>query len=444
MDLADIVKSCGVVGAGGAGFPTHVKLGSRVDTVVVNGAECEPLLAGDTYLLEREGGTVIQGLRLVMEACGARRGFIAVKEKHREALDALAAQVQGNGDIRLFPLGDFYPAGDEFVLVHEVTGRVVPPGGIPPQVGCLVENVETTVNVCRAVQEGTPVTRRVLTCTGEVRRPSVVVAHVGTPVREIIELCGGATEQECAVILGGPLMGTVETDLDTPVTKTTGGVILLPRDHPLVQRKTLPLETVVRRSRTACCQCTYCTELCPRYLLGHDLQPHLIMRQLGLGGELDPKLTGVIEAAALCSGCGLCEAYACVMGLSPGMVNARIKAGMSEAGHRPVFPESGGTVNPMREYRKVPAGRITDRLQLAAYARRPLRRGVRTDPSMVELPLKQHIGAPAEPVVRPGDRVVEGGLLARVPEGALGAAVHASISGEVSLVDGERIILAGC
>lgn len=430
-----------MVGAGGAGFPTHVKLRSSADTVIVNGAECEPLLAGDKYLLERSAGEVVAGLRLIMRVSGADRGCIAVKEKYDSIIRVLTEALDGAPDVTVFPLGDFYPAGDEYVLVHEIAGRLVPAGGIPPQIDCLVENVETTVNIFRAVERQVPVTRRVLTCAGEVARPSVITAHIGTPLREIIRLCGGATLEEYAVIVGGPLMGRVESDLDEPVVKTTSGVIVLPASHPLVQRKTMPLETAVKRSRAACCQCTYCTELCPRYMLGYDIQPHLIMRQLSLGREISAEVTGVIENAALCSGCGLCETYACVMGLSPSMVNSRIKSGLNEAGHRPDFTGQTISVHSMREYRKVPTGRITERLRLAGYARRALRRDVETAPDLVEIPLAQHIGAAAEPVVRPGDGVKAGDLIGDIPSGQLGAAVHASIEGEVTVVDEGRIII---
>jgi Na+-translocating ferredoxin:NAD+ oxidoreductase RnfC subunit len=437
---AEVVKSCGVVGAGGAGFPTHVKLSSSVDVVIVNGAECEPLLASDKYLLETETEGCLRGLRLIMESCGAERGYIAVKEKYSSLFQQLSGVLTDSrtAGVSLFPLGDYYPAGDEFLLVQEVTGKVVPERGIPPQVGCLVENVETTFNVHRAVDLECPVTMRFLTCTGEVEAPSVVHAHVGCSFREVVDLCGGATVEDPVLIIGGPLMGRVETDLEAPVTKLTSGVIVLPRDHDIVRRKTLSVEHMIRQSKGVCCQCTYCTELCPRYLIGHDLRPHLIMRQIGYGVWLPSR---TIESALLCSGCGLCEIYACVMGLSPQRINALIKDRLGAQGYRPAFPERDISIHEMKEYRKIPTGRIVERLRLSAYQRRTMNRGVRTDPDRVEILLTQHAGVPSVPLVKKGDRVRSGMLIADVPQGEPGSCVHSSIDGTVVYLDGERIIV---
>jgi Na+-translocating ferredoxin:NAD+ oxidoreductase RnfC subunit len=440
MKLSESVKACGVVGAGGAGFPTHIKIGAAADTVIVNGAECEPLLASDKYLMETEGEKIVRGLRFIMEACGAKKGYIALKEKYSTQLESLSEAIgkASRNDISLFPLGDFYPAGDELILVYEIVERVVPEQGIPIQVGCLVENVETTINICTAVENKLPVTRRYLTCTGEVRNPSVVRAHVGTPIGEIIDLCSGATIDDYVVVVGGPLMGTVVTDLKTPVTKTTSGIIVLSRDHEIVRKKTLPHEFIIRQSKSVCCQCTYCTELCPRYLLGHELQPHLIMRQIGYGVDIPNK---VIENALLCSGCGLCEIYACVMGLSPNKVNTMIKERLSAEEFRSEFPLRKITVNELKDYRKIPTERIINRLHLMKYDTQALERGLETEPILVEISLKQHMGAASVPVVKEGDIVQEGSLIAEIQENALGAAIHASISGEVKFIDSERILI---
>jgi Na+-translocating ferredoxin:NAD+ oxidoreductase RnfC subunit len=255
---------------------------------------------------------------------------------------------------------------------------------------------------------------------------------------EVIDLCGGATVEDPALILGGPLMGTVVTDLCTPVTKTTNGILVLSRSHRLVQTKTMPLEFIVRQCKSVCCQCTLCTELCPRHLIGHGIEPHLIMRQIGYGLDVP---ASIIENALLCSGCGLCAVYACTMGLSPHVVNKTIKGWLQAQGYRRSTEQRELQVNGMKDYRKIPASRIVERLQLHSYAERRLRRGVETNPKRVELPLSQHIGLPAEPRVREGEQVNRGDPIARVPEGALGASIHASIDGRVALVDHERVII---
>jgi Na+-translocating ferredoxin:NAD+ oxidoreductase RnfC subunit len=267
MTVPEAVKAMGVVGAGGGGFPTHVKLSRRVEVVIANGAECEPLLGNDKLVMEEEAEAVVAGLCLAMEATGARKGVIALKGRGSPVEEALRKASQGKEGLSIFSLGDYYPAGDEFLLVREVTGRIVPEGGIPPSVGVVVLNVETLRNIARAV-EGKPVIERTLTCQGEVRRPSVLRVRVGTPFEKVLEYCGGATVDDFVLLVGGPMMGLVTTDLKAPVTKTTSGLFVLPRDHVLVQKKTLPLPFIIRQSKTACCQCTYCTEFCPGIFWG--------------------------------------------------------------------------------------------------------------------------------------------------------------------------------
>jgi Na+-translocating ferredoxin:NAD+ oxidoreductase RnfC subunit len=439
MNISEVIKDRGVVGAGGAGFPTHVKVRAEADTVIVNGAECEPLLAGDKFLMETAGEKVVKGLEYIMEACKAEKGFIALKKKYLSIFSDMVKAAVEKDNIEIFPMDDFYPAGDEFILVQEVTGRLVPEGGIPPQVGCIVDNVETVVNIFNAVTDNKPVTKRFLTCAGEVKTPSIIEACIGTPISEIIRTCGGATVDNIAVLTGGPFMGSLETDLESPVTKTMSGVIVLPDDHPAVRKRTIPFEFMVKQSKSACCQCTYCTELCPRHLLGHGLEPHMIMRQISYGIDVPSK---AIENAFLCSECGLCGVYACVMELSPDVINRKIKEKFSKNRFKPDFPLRDIAVSELKDYRRVPAGRVLERLGLAKYASVNLKRGVLDDPGRVEIPLKQHTGVPSTPVVKPGEDVSLGMLIADIPAGELGAKIHSSIDGRVTLVDVERIVIS--
>jgi Na+-translocating ferredoxin:NAD+ oxidoreductase RnfC subunit len=437
-----------VVGAGGAGFPAHVKLGGECRTVIANGAECEPLLQSDKYIMEAEAEKIAAALDVVVRELKAKEGVIAVKKKNAAAVERLGEAVgrtgagsRGAGNrkaLSLQLLENFYPAGDEHVLVYEVTGRVVPQGGIPLAVGAVVFNVETLLNIYNAVFENKPVTMRTVTCTGEVAKPAVLRAPIGVPVREIIRQCGGALVEEPALVLGGPMMGKVTTDLDTPLDKVTGGVIVLPRSHELVQRKIRPLDVQVRISRSACCQCVLCSELCPREMLGHDLYPHLIMRQINYGLELPEQ---ALAAAALCCECGVCEVYACPMGLSPSYINSVIKQQFAEKGYKPAFDAGEPVPHEMREARKVPTERVVQRCMLGGYEKSIYDRGRQVEARRVEVPLSQHIGAPAEPAVSEGTEVGCGDLLGEIPEGSLGARVHAPIAGKITLVDDSRVMI---
>jgi Na+-translocating ferredoxin:NAD+ oxidoreductase RnfC subunit len=428
--IGEMIRDAGIVGAGGAGLPTHVKAASRVDTVLVNGASCEPLLLTDTYLLENCIDTVVRGLAAMMDCTGASRGMICLKEKHAGAMAAVRRAVdEGAGrGIALFALRDFYPAGDEHVLVHEALGRTVPERGIPLQVGAVVSNVETLYNVALA-EEGKVVTHRYLTVAGEVARPMLVRVPVGTPVAAVLAFAGGPVIDDFRVVDGGPMMGRVLPDTDCPVTKTTSGLIVLPSNHSVVAGKVMEPARARRMTASFCCQCSLCTDICPRRLLGHSLHPHKLMRTL----EIPSLADGISHEALLCSECGVCEKFACPMLLSPREVNARIKKSLLEAGAKWTGPAREPIASPFRAMRTVPTKRLLQRLGLTKYDIHSAFAGA-LRPELVRIPLRQHIGAPADCTVRPGDRLKAGDPIGDIPPGAMGAKVHASIDGVVEKV----------
>jgi Na+-translocating ferredoxin:NAD+ oxidoreductase RnfC subunit len=434
------IKAAGVVGAGGAGFPTHVKVDAEVDTVLVNGAACEPLLESDTYLLEEEIDTFVAGLVTVIECTGAKQGYICLKGKHKKAVSIVKKAVaqDATGRLKLFELGDYYPAGDEHVLVREVTGRTVPEAGIPLNVGVVVCNVETVFNIARAMGEQ-PVTDRYLTVAGEVGKPMIVRVPVGSLVSEVIAFAGGAKTGDFRVVDGGPMMGRVLKDTDQPVTKTTSGILVLPSEHNVVAGKVMDPEKLRRLTSVVCCQCSWCSDLCPRNLLGHQLRPHMLMRALGKGME-DAEIR---KEALLCSECGICEKFACPMKISPREVNMQIKKELGKKGIR--WKPSGKELklHPFRDVRMVPTSRLIQRLDVARYDSHPQISEREFRPSVVRIPLQQHIGAPAVATVSDGAYVRKGDLVGEIPAGSLGARVHASIEGTVeSVLNGFVIIKA--
>ncbi len=440
QELVEKVRAAGVVGAGGAGFPTHVKLEADVERVLGNGASCEPLLTSDIFLMESQSADILTGLSMVMQSTGARRGTLCLKEKHFEAVDALKKTIskQSIENIDIFGLTDFYPAGDEMVLVYEVTNRVVPEGGFPLQVGVVVNNVESLLNIALAVKTDKPVTDRYLTVAGEVQKNLVMKVPIGISVGEVINLAGGATITDFKVIIGGPMMGQVVTDLSRSVDKTTSGIIVLPADHNIVAGKTDDPERVRQITRLFCCQCSRCTDLCPRTLLGHSLESHKIMRQLGVGSHLVSE--ALLTDALICSECGICEKFACPMMISPREVNAQIKREMIGKGVDRSSKKIDYQPSAFRDVRKVPTKRLMERLQVSRYDRHPEFFAGKIEISKAAIPLKQHIGAPAIAVVKTGDRVKKGDLIGEIPDGALGARVHASISGAVESVGTDVVI----
>jgi Na+-translocating ferredoxin:NAD+ oxidoreductase RnfC subunit len=426
--LTDQLRECGVVGAGGAGFPTSVKAAAEVEFVLANGAECEPLLHKDAELMQHFPAEIVAGMDLMIESTKAKRGKFGVKEKNARAIEAVRSRLNPDRT-DLVLLGDFYPSGDEYELVYTATGRLIPAAGIPLQVGCVVNNVETLFNVHQASRGG-PVVRKFLSVAGAVREPQSFWAPVGTPFRDLIELAGGATAPGFGVFVSGIMMGKLTFDLDDVVTKTTAGLIVLPREHYLVQRKDRPMEAMHRIGKSACDQCSYCTEFCPRYLLGYEVMPHKVMRSLGftLAG------TGLWnQSAELCCACGLCTLYACPEDLYPKEACDQSKRDMRAAGIKFV-QQKPVVVHPMKESRRVPLAQLRRRLKIEAYEGETPYRAIDHKPRVVRIKLSQHVGKPATPVVKAGDRVECGTAVGRVAAADLGADVHASIAGTVKQV----------
>jgi Na+-translocating ferredoxin:NAD+ oxidoreductase RnfC subunit len=433
-NLVDAVRAAGVVGAGGAGFPTHVKVGASVELVIANGAECEPLLYCDKVVMEHFAPEVLRGLRLVMQATGAKRGVITIKRRYQQVVAAVRRELAAATDVELYELDNFYPAGDEHVLVNLVTGKVIPEGGIPLGVGVVVNNVITLRNVAQAVDAGRPVTRRMLTVHGEVRRPITVSLPVGAPFSAALELAGGPSQQGCVFVEGGPMMGQVRRDPATPISKVTSGIIVLPESHPLPARKLMSLQRELRLSKTVCCQCRFCTDLCPRYLLGHDIHPHLVMRALNSQGTTESP-SAHVTSAFLCCLCGVCEVYACPLGLSPRRVYEGTKKELQQAGVRNPHARTNVSVRDAAA-RRIPLPRLVARLGISSYyAQPPEYLAAEIAVPWVRIPLGAHFGAPAQPTVKEGERVSEGDLVGEIPAGKLGARVHASMAGKVTAVN---------
>lgn len=426
------IQAAGVVGAGGAGFPTHIKLASQADTVIINAAECEPLLHKDKELLRSHGQEVIEGLAIAMRLTGAGRGIIAIKEKYKDVIEAVGKLLGPHMEISAQQ--DVYPAGDEMVLVHAVLGRVVPPGGIPLAVGAVVMNVETACNV--AASAAKPVTEKYLQVAGAVANPITLRVPLGVTLGQCVAAAGGVTTKDPAYVVGGVMMGFLQEDPNALVDKTTGGVIILPSDHILVRRRRRDWKSMVRIGRSACDQCSFCTEMCPRYLLGHPIEPHRGMRSLGfnLTGEAD------VMGASFCCECNLCSLYACPEDLDPRSVSGQIKRRLAQEGKKwanaPFRPARADTIF---QYRKAPMRRLMTKLDLMKFHNvGPLRSEV-LPAQRVGIRLKQHAGAPCEPSVSVGQKVTVGQVVGKVPSGeggrpALGAPVHASIAGKVTAV----------
>lgn len=442
MNLIELVKAAGVVGAGGAGFPTHVKLNTKVDCFIVNAAECEPLIETDKYLCRTWAERIVGTIPVIAEAIGASRKVIALKAKYEKEIAALEQAVRTNGsDVEIFRLGYFYPAGDEQTIIQQVTGRCVPERSLPSDVGCVVDNVGTVLNIADAL-EGKPVTDKYLSVVGEVKHPSLLHVPIGTSVLECVEQAGLMSD-DFALIIGGPMMGKRLTDrktmVEAVVTKTTGNIIVLPKEHYLFKKAEHSMDAIRRQTKSSCIQCRMCTDLCPRYLIGHKIRPNLVMRGFWREQSIkdNEEYLDTFGDAANCCSCGVCEMFACPMGLSPRKVNEYIKGELRNRGIQvPKNPTAAA-----REFvdsRKTPTNRLVARLGLTKYYGHYLQECKEYIPDTVFIPFLQHIGKPASAVKAAGEQVKKGELLAAAAEG-LSANIHSSVNGVVEEVTDKGI-----
>ncbi|AEE96027.1 4Fe-4S dicluster domain-containing protein [Mahella australiensis] len=436
--IQDMVFDAGVVGAGGAGFPTHVKINANADVVIVNGAECEPLIRVDQQLMAGKADEILQALQAVMISCHASKAYIGLKPKYKEAIHAVEQLLPHYDGIEISILRDVYPAGDEQILVYDITGRLVPEGGIPLMVGVVVVNVETLFNIYNAIH-GLPLTEKFVTITGAVRDPITVRVPIGTSARDAISFAGGPLVEPFVVIDGGPMMGKLISYSSAVVTKTTKSFIVLPSMHRLAIIKQERPGLAVKRGMASCCQCQECTDLCPRHLIGHSIEPHRTIRAVSHGVTTD---SAAITTALLCSECGVCDMFACPLDLSPRHINIAIKEELAKRGFKNPHHNADLVAHPFRDGRLIPVERLIARLGLNQYNKpAPLIMDEQIV-KRVSLPLKQSTGVAVTPLVNTGDRVKKGQLIGSVPEGQLGANLHASISGIVKAV-GQEIVIEG-
>ncbi|MBP1040845.1 4Fe-4S dicluster domain-containing protein [Vagococcus sp. BWB3-3] len=442
--LLEKIHNSGIVGAGGAGFPTAKKLKAKAEYLIINAAECEPLLKTDHYVMKHFAEKCIQAITEVGKTVEAEQIVIVTKEHYKEEIASLTKAIaKFSAPIQLHTMGNFYPAGDEQIMVFEVTGRTVPPGGIPLQVGCVVSNITTMLNVYHALTEDQPLTEKLLTVTGAVNQPTMLSVPIGTPFATCLELAGGTPLKQFIFLNGGPMMGKIGNHLnfsDQVVTKTTSGIIILEEREYLYKLHERQMIQIINQAKSSCIQCTLCTDLCPRYQIGHPLRPHQVMRHLSMTDvPADIDDDPVWKQAVLCCECGICEVIACPMSLSPRQVNIYVKQRLAEKGIKYVYDGAELVPQEMREYQKTPPKNILLKMGLEKYADIDLTELVSYETEEVFIPLKMHIGAPCQPIVQKGDHVEKGQLIATIEGDTLGAPIHASISGKIVAV-GDQLI----
>jgi Na+-translocating ferredoxin:NAD+ oxidoreductase subunit C len=264
-EIAHMVHQAGIVGMGGAAFPSYIKLttpeGKKVSYVIINGCECEPFLTGDYRVMKEQYSELIEGLQIICRALSVKKAYIGIENNKRDVASKLKNFLKGQHieiDIEVKVLSSTYPQGSEKHLIKSITGREVPSGGLPANIGCIVFNVQTTLAIRNAVCNGTPLIERVLTVSGLVKKTGNLRVRIGTPISKILDYCGGEMKPGRKVIIGGPMTGIQIHSTEIPVTKGTTGIIILPEEN-------------IREEIQPCIRCGRCIEVCPMGLFPSKL-----------------------------------------------------------------------------------------------------------------------------------------------------------------------------
>ncbi len=433
--LKDKMREAGIVGAGGAGFPSYAKLTNGIDALVVNGAECEPLLYTDYVIMRDNLEKLCMGMAKVRDALGAKNAYLSIKDHTAKKLSFSDEQTLFCG-VKVKILPDAYPMGDEIAVIYQTLGRIVPPGKLPASVGVIVYNVETILNLYEALYENGKVIEKWLTIGGDIEKPYVVKVPLGMRVSELFALLNIKVDEEHSVIDGGPSMGNIINYNTAIIRKTTKALLILPNTCEAVASKRVSMDTQLKRASSACCQCTRCTDMCPRALLGYPLEPHRLVRVATSSETIDPK---VYVNASLCCSCGICSTAACSQGISPKDVILKLKSELAKNKLR--FDEDmTPTSSAQRDYRLVPSTRWEVLLGIKAFDREGEFYKGKIEATKIEIPMRNHIGAPSKPVCKVGDMVSRGDKVAEASDG-LSLPQYSSIDGKIIFVDENRILI---
>jgi Na+-translocating ferredoxin:NAD+ oxidoreductase subunit C len=293
-EIRNRVAEAGIVGQGGAAFPTSVKLSPPkdkiIEVVILNGCECEPYLTRDYRFMIERPDDLISGFKLIMKALGVKRGVIGIENNKPEAIKILTEKVKSEPGLEVISLKTKYPQGAEKMLIKAVTGKEVPPGKLPLDVGAVIQNIGTAIAIHNAVVKGEVLTTAALTVSGKgIKVPKNLLVPVGTPIQSVIDFCGGVTEDAVKIVVGGPMMGVAQFDLHAPVMKATSGILVLTKDE------------VVENPETPCLRCGQCVGACPLNLIPTKLARYSQLNKYEEAEDAD---------VTVCMECGTC-AYTC-------------------------------------------------------------------------------------------------------------------------------------
>ena len=407
----------------------------NIHTVILNCAQYEPLVHTSKLLLEKYTREIIRTFAKIGENFKSENIIVGASKADKDTIELLEDVVSDYPSVLLKIYDGAYPAGDEYVLTYELTGQVISANSSPIEEGIAVFNVESVYNMYLELEKGIPKTHKWVSVLGEVEKPVTLRVPLGTKAGDVVKEAGNITCENPVYLIGGPMSGKPGSKL-TRIDNTTDAIIILPEDHQVIYSKKTNSSTELKRAISSCCNCMRCTELCPRNLLGHPVDPQGFIRAASYKdmGNVDKFLNTMF-----CSSCGLCEMYSCIQGLSPKLLMTEYKKGLKENGitehHAPL-----NEVNDDRKYRKISIKRLTSRLALTRYDKLTLLKEMNWPDTNVKISLIENKECPAKAIVCLNDLVTEGQIIA-IFEDADKFPLYATISGIVTEVTEQYIFI---
>jgi len=430
MNFVETIRAAGVTCENGS-FPVVLEPEDAVEWLICNAVSVEPLVESESCLCAMQAERIVAAISVIAEKVGAKRSVIAVRSDDGPAAQALAQAIaSSHAPVELFKAEAYYPSNDVSVLIERITGRIVAERGIPADVGCTVTDPQQALDILSAL-EGAPVTDRYITVTGAVKRQLLLRVPIGSRLSACVAEAGPVPADVC-LLVGGPMRGKL---LTTPsaieaavVSRTTDNLVVLPREHPLVERGKQSLETILARAISTCGQCGICTERCPRYGLGQNMRPHRIIQNLKRGGEglSTDEFSEAFGDTVNCCGCGVCDAV-CPVGLQPRRINAYFRGGIMKRGIL-VPRERQPELRQMPGIRGIETDRLTSMLDLSEYGGPHRFTYGELSADEVRIAFIRKPGRNMYLIRSAGDRVKKGDLLA---SDGIDFSIHASIGGTI-------------
>ena len=407
----------------------------NIHTIILNCAQYEPLIHTQEVLLFKYTREIIRTFAKIGKTFNANNIIIAAGKKDVELIECLKDILDDYPSLSLKIFDGAYPAGDEYVLTYELTGKVIPADSSPICEGIAIFNPESVYNMYMHVNKGVQDTHKWVSVLGEVKNPITLRVPVGVKAEAIVKMAGAITCENPVYILGGPMSGKIGNKYSR-IDKSTDAIIILPEDHQVVYNKKANSSIELKRAASSCCNCMRCTDLCPRHLLGHPVDPYAFIRAASYKdmNNLDTFLNTMF-----CSSCGLCEMYSCIQGISPRLLLTEYKNGLKENGIVD-FKASVSEVDNERKYRKISIKRLTSRLGLTRYDRVTKFKEFNLSGEDIRISLNDNSKYPADILVKENDSVTNGQLLAKYDKEDL-LPIYSGVDGIVTEVTEGYILI---